>query len=57
MKKGDRRFDRLSQQMAESFLALREELRQTNLRLDQIIVNTGAHWRDLDRLREHARAT
>jgi hypothetical protein len=49
----DRRFDRLSQQMAEGFLGVREELRsikvalgETNKRLDKVIENTGAHWRE-----------
>lgn len=40
--------------------ALREDVGQVNQRLDRVIENTGAHWRDLERrvaALEHSRST
>jgi hypothetical protein len=50
--KHDRAFDGIRQSIAEltqQVMLLVGEARQTNLRLDRVIENTGAHWRDLDR--------
>jgi hypothetical protein len=56
----DKRFDRVHQQVAEltgklieamdrGFSELRAEIVKTNNRLDELIVNSGGHWRDLER--------
>jgi hypothetical protein len=38
-------FNRLSERLDQT----NARLDQTNARLDQLIINTGAHWRDLER--------
>jgi hypothetical protein len=56
----DRRFDAMQQQIAELTTKLLSALGElqtelvgrldaTNTRIDQLIVNTGGHWRDLER--------
>lgn len=45
----DRRFEAMQQQIAELTTKLLGAIGQVNTRLDQVILNTGSHWRDLER--------